>query len=56
MWFSPALGFHVKIQVYYVCVLFFIVHGLFTLHLFNDNGILIIKINNSYILCLKGFN
>jgi hypothetical protein len=30
------------------------VHGLFTLHLLDDNAILIIKINNTCILWLKG--
>jgi hypothetical protein len=31
------------------------VHGLFTLHLLDDNSILIIKINKNFILWLKGF-
>jgi hypothetical protein len=30
------------------------VHGLFTLHLLDDNSILILKINNNYIMWLKG--
>ena len=53
MWFSLSLGFHVKQWCnVYVCDCLFI-HCLFTLHLLDDNVILIININN-YILWLKG--
>ena len=40
--------------MYCVCVWLFIFHGLFTLQLLDDNVILIIKINNTFILWLKG--
>jgi hypothetical protein len=47
-----CIGFPRKnIGVLCMCM---IVHGVFTLHLLNDNGILMIKINNTYILWLKG--
>jgi hypothetical protein len=40
--------------VYCACVWLFIVYGLFTLHLLDDDVILIININNTYILFLNG--